>query len=251
MSDEQACPGRCNSRYREAREAFKAALLAYDLEGRLDANQSRPIPPNIQPDLGNPWCGTCKSRIREALAELDILASLLAATADGHRHGPGTERVSGSAVYLSPSTAGDDLDELISMLSGWEDAYRDHAELGPQQARRGQLAAPETEIIAWLMRDRRLDQILTAPFAVDFGQEILQWHREFKNKTKAGVRTERLPVRCSRCRFLMLTWTDGDTHVICHNPDCQRPRIPRAEYDAEVARLSDALERGEMEAEVA
>ena len=169
MSDEQACPGRCNSRYREAREAFKAALLAYDLEGRLDANQSRPIPPNIQPDLGNPWCGTCKSRIREALAELDILASLLAATADGHRHGPGTERVSGSAVYLSPSTAGDDLDELISMLSGWEDAYRDHAELGPQQARRGQLAAPETEIIAWLMRDRRLDAILTAPFAVDFG----------------------------------------------------------------------------------
>lgn len=250
MSDEQACPGRCNSRYREAREAFKAALLAYDLEGRLDANQSRPIPPNIQPDLGNPWCGTCKSRIREALAELDILASLLAATADGHRHGPGTERVSGSAVYLSPSTAGDDLDELISMLSGWEDAYRDHAELGPQQARRGQLAAPETEIIAWLMRDRRLDQILTAPFAVDFGQEILQWHREFKNKTKAGVRTERLPVRCSRCRFLMLTWTDGDTHVICHNPDCEA-RIPRAEYDAEVIRLGAALERGELESEVA
>ena len=33
--------------------------------------------------------------------------SLLAATADGHRAGPGTERISGTAVALSPSAAGD------------------------------------------------------------------------------------------------------------------------------------------------
>ena len=48
----------------------------------------------------------------------------------------------------------------------------------------------------------------------------------------------------------MLTWTDGDTYVICHNPDCEA-RIPRAEYDAEVIRLGAALERGELESEVA
>ena len=125
-----------------------------------------PHPPDIQPWPGDPWCGRCKSRIREALAELDILAALFPATADGHRTAPGTERVSGSADPMSPSQAGDDLDELASMLTGWEDAYRDHMEW-PSLARRGHLASRETECIAWLMRN--LDEILRTPFAVDFG----------------------------------------------------------------------------------
>ena len=247
MSEEQACPGRCNRAYREAREQWHKALADYD---PLDAGQSRPIPPSIQPWPGNPWCGTCKSRIRETLAELDILASLLSATADGHRAGPGGERVSGSADALSPSQAGDDLDELIAMLTGWAEAYRDHAGLDMPLARRGRLAAPETELIAWL--NRRLDEILVSPFAVEFGQEVMQWHREFTNKTKAGARTLRKPLRCPRpqCRLLTLTWTEGDTYVCCSNPDCGA-RIPLAEYEAETARLSEALERGELDAEVA
>jgi hypothetical protein len=247
MSTEEACPGTCNRPYREAREQFKQALADYD---PLDSSQSRPIPPNIQPWPGDPWCGRCKSRIRETLAELDILAALLHATADGHRTAPGTERVSGTAEAMSPSQAGDDLDELVSMLTGWEDAYRDHAELGPALARRGHLAAPETELIVWL--NKRLGEILTAPFAVDFGQEIMLWHREFTNKTKAGQRTLRKPLRCPRptCRLLTLTWTEGDTYVTCGNPDCQA-RIPLAEYEAETARIASALERGELETEVA
>jgi len=246
MSEEQACPGRCNRAYREAREQWHKALADYD---PLDAGQSRPIPPSIQPWPGNPWCGTCKSRIREALAELDDLAALLMATADGHRAGPGTERVSGSADALSPSQAGDDLEELTSMLTGWESAYRD---LKDWQAltRRGHLASAVTTCIAWL--SAHLDEILVAPFAVDFGTEILQWHREFTNKTKAGARTLRKPLRCPRpqCRLLTLTWTEGDTYVICNNPDCGA-RIPLAEYEAETVRLSEAMERGELEAEVA
>lgn len=250
MSDEQACPGNCNRAWREARETFKQALADYDREGRLDPNTSRPIPPSIQAWPGNPWCGTCKSKIRAALAELDILASLLSATADGHRAAPGGQRVSGTSVQMSPSAAGDDLDELISMLTGWEDDHRDRMKLGPPQARRGHLAAPETEIIAWLMR--RLDEILVGEAAVDFGQEVLQWHREFTNKTKAGARTLRRPLRCPRpqCRLLTLTWTEGDTHVICGSPDCGA-HIPLAEYEAEVARLGAAMERGELESEVA
>ena len=244
MSEEQACPGQCNRHFREAREQFRQSLAGYD---PLDAAQSRPVPPNVQPWPGDPWCGTCKSRIRESLAALDILASLLSATADGHRAGPGTERVSGSAVPLSPSQAGDDLDELISMLTGWEDAYREHRNW-PSLARRGYLAAPETECISWLMR--HLDEIFRAPFAADFGTEVMLWHREFTNKTKAGKRTLRKPLRCPRpsCRLLTLTWTEGDTHVICGNPDC-RAVIPLAEYEAETARLGAALERGELEAE--
>jgi hypothetical protein len=246
MSSEQACPGQCNRHYREAQQAFKEALAGYD---PLDANQSRPIPPSIQAWPGDPWCGRCRSRIRETLAELDDLAALFMATADGHRASPGGERVSGSAAPLSPSQAGDDLEELTSMLTGWESAYRDLREWR-SLTRRGHLASAITTCIAWL--SLHLDEITTSPLAVDFGTEILQWHREFTNKTKAGARTLRKPLRCPRvnCRLLTLTWTEGDTYVCCSNPDCGA-RIPLAEYEAETARLSAVLERGEMESEVA
>ena len=246
MSDEQACPGTCNRRWREARSAYRQALADYD---PLDSRQSRPDPPSVQPYPGDPWCGRCKSRIRETLAELDDLAALLLAAADGHRAAPGGQRVSGTSVQLSPSEAGDDLAELASMLSGWEEAYRELRDW-PSLARRGHLASAVTTGIAWLMA--RLDEILVAPFAADFGAEVLQWHREFVNKTKAGTRTLRKPLRCPRpqCRLLTLTWTEGDTYVICSNPDCGA-HIPLAEYEAETARLGEALERGELEAEVA
>ena len=232
--------------WREAREAFIKALAEYD---PLDADQSRPLPPSIQAWPGDPWCGRCKSRIRETLAELDDLAALLMATADGHRAAPGTERVSGSAEQMSPSQAADDLEELGSMLHGWESAYRDLRDW-PSLTRRGHLASAVTTCIAWL--SVRLDEILVTPFAADFGQEVMLWHREFTNKTKAGQRTLRKPLRCPRpqCRLLTLTWTEGDTYVICNNPDCQA-RIPLAEYEAETARLGAALERGELEQEVA
>ena len=93
MSDEQACVGTCNRAWREAREAFKQALAEYGETGRLALQPVPPHPPiSIQAWPGNPRCGRCKSRIRETLAELDILASLLAATADGHRAAPGGQR---------------------------------------------------------------------------------------------------------------------------------------------------------------
>jgi hypothetical protein len=243
---EQACPGTCNRAWREAREQYRQALADYD---PLDANQSRPIPPAIQAWPGDPWCGRCKSRIRETLAELDDLAALLLATADGHRAAPGTERVSGSAEQMSPSRAGDDLAELAAMLAGWEAAYRD-LRGWPSLTRRGHLASAVTTCVAWL--SARLDEVLVTPFAEDFGTEVMRWHREFTGKTKAGVRTLRKPLRCPRpsCRLLTLTWTEGDTYVTCGNPDCQA-RIPLAEYEAETLRLSEALERGEMEADVA
>ena len=244
MSTEGSCPGTCNRYYREAQAAYRQALADYD---PLDANQSRPDPPAIQPWPGDPWCGRCKSRIRETLAELDDLAALLMATADGHRASPGGERVSGSAAPLSPSQAGDDLEELKSMLSGWEDAYRDLRDW-PSLTRRGHLASAVTTCIAWL--NSHLDGtegILVAPFAEDFGTEIMLWHREFTNKAKAGARQLRKPLRCPRCSLLLLTWTEGDSHVICQNRDCGA-HIPLAEYEAETERRAGALERGEMDA---
>ena len=121
------------------------------------------------------------------------------------------------------------------MLTGWEDAYRDLTGLavaGPPRSPR--LRRDHVHRVAV----RHLDEILPAPFAADFGAEVMQWHREFTNKTKAGARTLRKPLRCPRpqCRLLTLTWTEGDTHVICGNPDCGA-LIPLAEYEAETARL--------------
>jgi hypothetical protein len=246
MSSEGPCPGTCNRHYREAQQAFKQALADYD---PLDANQSRPIPPGIQPWPGDPWCGRCKSRIRETLAELDYLAGMLAAIADGHRTGVDNERVSGTAVRMSPSQAGDDLDELRSILAEWEDAYCKEMkwEFRP---RRGHLASPETETINWL--GKHLDDILRHPdIAVPFGEEILQWHREFTSKTKAGTRKLRKPLRCPKCRLLTLTWTEGDAYVVCGNsPECG-VMIPLREYEAETARLAESFERGEVDTEVA
>lgn len=244
MSTEGACPGTCNRAYREARESWQQALDAYD---PLDPDTSRPIPPSIQPWPGDPWCGRCKSRIRETLGELDDLAALLMATADGHKAGGEAERVSGTASRMSPSAAGDDLEELASMLRGWEEAYRD-LRGWPSLARRGHLASAVTTCIAWLML--HLGEILAAPLAEDFGQEVLKWHREFTNKAKAGQRTLRKPLRCPRCQMLLLTWTEGDSHVVCNDPDCQL-RIPLAEYEAEVDRRGTALAAGEVDTEVA
>lgn len=241
VATEASCPGSCNDPYRKAVAAYKQALADYD---PLDPEQSRPEPPEIRPWPGNPWCGRCRSRIREQLAELDDLAALLGAAADGHRASPGGERVSGSAEPPSPSRAGDDLDELTVMLSGWEGAYRDLREW-PALTRRGNLASVLTTCVAWLTL--HLDEILLAPFAADFGTEVMQWHRELTAKSKAGARTLRKPLRCPRCRLLLLTWTEGDADVRCGNPSCHAV-IPLAEYENETERVAAALERGEADA---
>jgi hypothetical protein len=169
------------------------------------------------------------------------------AAADGYRAGAGSERVSGTVAHMSPSAAGDNLEELTSVLRGWEDAYRE-LRGWPSLARRGHLAAAVTTCIAWLML--HLDEIITTPFAEDLGAEILQWHRELTGAAKAGQRTLKKPLRCPRrnCQMLLLTWTEGDSHVVCNNPDCQL-RIPLAEYEAEAERRAAALERGDLETE--
>lgn len=239
MSSERPCPGPENRRYREAWDAHRQALADYD---PLDSAQSRPGPPEIQPWPGDPvWCPDCAARIGLRLAELDELAGILAATADGLRGDGDTERVSGSAVAPSPSRAGDDLEEMWGMLSGWETIYRDlNGWLSPPP--RGELARRETACIDWLRR--HLKGILASPVAADFGLEILQWHREGENSAKAGRRTVRKPMRCpsQNCRMLSLFWTEGDKEVHCMNPDCRRV-LSLTEYEDEAERQAASLQR--------
>jgi len=239
MSGEVACPGPENRRYREAWDAYRRALADYD---PLDSAQSRPDPPEIQPWPGDPvWCRDCAGRIGLRLAELDDLAGLLAATADGLRGEGDRERVSGSAVPPSPSRAGDDLEEMWGMLSGWETIYRDlNGWLSPPP--RGELARRETACIDWLRR--HLKSILVSDIAADFGLEILQWHREGESSAKAGRRTVRKPMRCpsQNCRMLSLFWTEGDKEIYCKNPDCRRV-LSLAEYEEEAERQASVLQR--------
>jgi hypothetical protein len=238
--DERACPGECNQRYRKAWDEYEKAAEAYD---RLDASQSRPEVPAAGCYLGEPvWCGPCRTKITLCLAQLDILAGILAAAADGHRSSGDLERVSGSAEPRSPSQARDDRDEMFTMLSTWEAIYRTLKGWmsGPP---RGELASRETECVNWLQR--QLPGILVSEIAADFGTEILQWHRESAGTAKAGVRTVRKPMRCPSpsCRNLTLFWTEGEKNVHCKNPSCNRI-LSLAEYEAEAERQAAILKRG-------
>jgi hypothetical protein len=243
--DKRACPGECNQRYRKAWDEYEEAAEAYD---PLDATQSRPSIPGLRCWPGDPvWCGPCKTKITLRLAQLDILAGILAAAADGHRSSGDLERVSGSAEPRSPSQAGDDRDEMFAMLSTWEAIYRTmHGwQSGPP---RGELASRETECVNWLQR--QLPGILVSVIAADFGLEILQWHRESAGTAKAGVRTRRKPMRCPSpsCRNLTLFWTEGEKNVYCKNPSCGRI-LSLAEYEAEAERQGGILKRGGERAE--
>ena len=233
MSSDEACPGPCNRRVREARDAYRQAVADYD---PLDSSQSRPDPPSVAPWPGEPvWCGPCASRIRLRLAELDDLIALRKATADGQRQSDAAERVSGSAADPpSPSQAHDDEDETASVLLEWERAYRE-LRRWPSPAPRGDLASAETACIAWLMH--HLDGILRSPVAADFGLEVMQWHRELAGSAKAGVRTLRKPMRCPSCKQLTLTWTEGEQQVNCSDTVCRRV-LSLAEYEAEVDRMT-------------
>jgi hypothetical protein len=236
------CPGPCNHRYREAIAAYEKALADYD---PLDPNQERPERPQVYPWTGEPlWCSPCKHKIRLRLAQLDTLAALLEHAADGYGESAASERVSRSDEAASPSPAVDDLDELTRMLIDWEDAYRSIRGWDSAPPR-GDMASVQTEVTAWL--GRHLDGILAAEdIAEPFGTEVLRWHRGMKHQAKAGVETLRKPLRCPRCRLMLLVWTEGSDRVDCRNPDCAAV-MSYAEYETEAGRLAAAFERGQTD----
>lgn len=245
------CPGSCDFRYREARDAYKAALAAYD---PLDPEQSRPEPPAIRPVPGAPWwCYRCQPVIRRELAELDDPAAMLASAADGQRgRRPGAKlparRQAGSP---SPSPTADLLSGLFADVCAWE-----RVSLGQPRARRGFLATARSQVIAQLVD--QFDTVIATgilvkagdvrvPFAVAFGEGVRRWHKRLVRLTSAGTGTHHKPVRCPRCEQLSLYWTEGDDHVECRNQACGR-LISLDEYD-EIAGTQDR-EQAEASAEL-
>jgi hypothetical protein len=243
--DDGACPGPCNTYWRQDRQAYKKALAAYD---PLDPHQSRPEPPQEQPvppQVGSWWCGPCITRIRAELTRLDHLGSLLHWHADGHSTGLAAElgRVAGGEVDpLSPSTAGDELADLTRVLEGWEDAFRDLADL-PAPDRRGNLALPIHHCVAFL--GTNLDRILGTDLAADFGREVSQWYGSFLRRVKADPEGRRKPVRCplpGGCDQLMLIHQPGTDRVTCQS--CGRS-LTLDEYEAIVGHAAaEAIREG-------
>lgn len=229
---EQPCPGSCNYRFREAQAAYKQALAGYD---PLDPAQSRPGPPEIKAVPGTPWwCDRDKATIRRELAELDYLASLLAAAADGQRgQRPGAKMPKGKRHGgPSPSPTADLLEELAGDLREWESTVRGYEPL----TRRGHLASETTMMITWLLA--QFDRAMLMRVAPKFGQGIYDWHRKLNRLSKAGTGTHHKPVRCPRCEQMMLFWTEGDDYVECRNRVCGR-LIGLDEYD-DLATAQDA-----------
>ena len=247
---EQACAGSCNYHWRKADEAYQQALADYD---PLDPAQSRPDPPDLKPVLGNPWCARCQAVIRRELAELDDLASMLGAAADGHRgRRPGAKLPPAGKEHggPSPSPTADLLSELYGVLCEME-----RLSLGPARTRRGFLAAARSQAIARLL-DQFDTVIITtspriaqpagreAPFAVWFGETARRWHTRLKHLTKAGTGTVFKPVRCPRCDEYALWWTEGDDYVVCHGKGntCGR-LIGMDEFDQLAAEQEEARAR--------
>ena len=220
MSD-QPCPGNCNSRFWKAQRAYEAGLADYD---PLDPSTSRPEPPgdDLIRAYGNPvWCGEHTAAIRLQLAQLDDLAGIYAAAADGHRSKPATQRIGGTTVALSQSEAHDQLEELTSVITAWEHAYRELMGFDPPPPR-GDLARVQTSCLNWL--SRHLDGILASQYAIDFGRQVLEWQPMVAARAKAGQRTVLLEARCPGhgCGQRMLLWTEGTDRVECANRDCGR-----------------------------
>lgn len=235
MGNDIICIGPCNRAWRDAEVAYQRAVKDW-LDTDPNERGDRPARHTLTAFLGEPiWCTRCASGIKTSLAELDDLAAIYAAEADGHRSTPGSEPVSGSKGRRSPSPVTDDLDELYSELHGWETAYRGT----DPQPRRGYLADSITTVVAWLVT--HFDQVIAHEgIAVDFGQDVRRWHRTLRNKTRTGTGKHSKTRPCPRCDLRSLTWQEGDPYVRCENIDCGR-MMTLDEYD-EYERLSALAE---------
>lgn len=223
--NETACMGVCNSRYRRARAEYEAAVAAYDPQ---DAEQEAPEPPDIQPWLGDPWCPKCKAVIHQELGELDDLYALLAARPPLDVAGTDEEvhvgRVSGSREDKSPSSRMDELVDLNGWLRGWESAFRGE----DPTPRRGYLATETTTIVSQLVA--KFEPNITHPdLAVDYGNEIRQWHRQLASRARAGTIDKHQKRPCPRCKLYTLWARDGEDYVRCINTECNR-RLTREEF---------------------
>jgi ribosomal protein L37AE/L43A len=243
-----ACPGPCTRAARTAWAAYDAAVEAHaaDMTAWLklpgDDRPAQPIPPT-QPGMpvtvGQPvWDPRCARTIRDALAELDDTAAILAAGIDGHRgaamSGPnGTKPLDHKAVV-------DSLDELYGDLVEVEDQWR-QARGYPARPRRARGAHARAVCVGWLLG--QLDDLLLHPGSVEFGLSVLRWQRRLRAMAKVDPASKRSPIACPRCRERQVSRRE-DGYFEC---GCGR-LLTQAEHDREYARQADEHDHEQQEA---
>jgi ribosomal protein L37AE/L43A len=242
-----ACPGPCIRRAREAWIAYCNNLaqhvddtitwLRTPPTARTPQPPAAPPPPAVPATEGLPvFCRRCAQLIRAALTELDDLAAVLAATADGHR--PGVDRsqkTTTSKSTPSPSPIADTLDDLYGMLVAVEDQWRE-ARGYQARPRRTRGSHARTTVIAWLLD--HLDAILAHPGSVEFGLDVLRWQRRLRTMAKADPAVRRSPIRCPRCSERKVHRED-DGYYKCHS--CER-LMSQDEHDREYGEQAAELD---------
>ncbi len=244
----EACPGVCNRAARTAWTAYDAAVEAHthNMQQWLtlpgDDRPAHPQPP-AQPTTpvtpGQPvWDPRCARTIRDALAELDDVAAILAASIDGHR-GAAIAGPNGTKP-LDHKTIVDSLDELYGDLAEVEDQWR-QARGYAGRPRRARGAHARAVTVGWLLD--QLDDILLHPGSVEFGLSVLRWQRRLRGMAKVDPASKRSPIRCPRCRERQVSRRE-DGFWEC---GCGR-LLTQAEHDREYARQADEHEQQEVAA---
>ena len=236
------CPLGCNSKWRRAQEqlaAYDKAVQAWEATPVGDPPEM-PDVPALNPWLGDPvLCRRCQSQTHMQLAELADLAAQADMENSGHRKGPDAERVSGSKHAASPSPICDDLDELASMLRGWQSVALDEDETPP---RTGYLMSEIGTLCARLASRHFSKLVSNEAFAADFAEEVRRWYKHLRDDvTRMGTGRQQLKRPCPRCDRYSLTIEDGAEHVTCGTPTCQR-LMSRSEFEV-YDRLFDEMKK--------
>lgn len=200
------CPSRCNYRWRQAVEAYEAAMQKWVGRG---CKGDEPQPPETEPWPGEPViCRKCAAIARGALRELPLAYKALAgvkflsrtASADEERRGR-------SDVAPSPSPGADHQDEICRTVSAWEDDLRHH--LGVCAASDTGSQADDLKATVEYLNANFAAMIERPECAGDFTDDIGRLHRitVAMIKNKAVRRT--LRVACPTCDMLTLVQEEG------------------------------------------
>lgn len=205
----------------KAREAHADAIDAWARAGEHGPPPAEPEEPD-QPDVrwrpGDPLvCERDRRIIARILIDLDMLAAMLAAHADGHRGAPASDysRVSGTKTAPSPSPAVDLLDQLLGDLLAVEDAWRTIRGYAPRDTQPARGAHLRSRTIAWL--STHLDEILAHPDTADeFGDTIIRWEARLRAATHDDPPTKTL-ARCTRsdCGERRIVWDRETRYYRC------------------------------------
>jgi len=217
----EACAGPCNSQARKTIAAYDHALEAHiiDVDSWIASGQQGDCPPAPAEPLvectpGEPlWCHRCKALVRAALLDLDVLASELAARADGHRGGVQDGRVSGSRSSASPSPIADTLDKLYGFLSDLEDEWRGACGYAPRVNRTHRGAHPRSRTIGWL--SEHLANLLADEDHIKSGLDILRWETVLRTLAKEEPVGTVSPIRCPRCSTYKQVVREQEHHWAC------------------------------------